>query len=203
MQLLRFYSKDLFIISQAPATLSAASPLRTCSARSSLLLDTPLVALNSLHESSVDVVIDGVGSRRVYDASRRVLHFGGQFISVVESPKGEAETGGDWKVGMRSLRRAFLKKDNKAISVCGTSLSLSRCAAPIMLTYIHVEPQYWSVTSDRKLTRDSLDVLRDAIEASGAQPLVDEVLTLDDASKAFVGDVDNEEKGITVIRVFE
>ena len=50
------------------------------------------------------------GGRHIYDASRRILHSTGSFVSLVGDELGPATVSRQWKSGLRSIRRAFVKK---------------------------------------------------------------------------------------------
>ena len=81
-----------------------------------VIVDSPVAAVNQLHEGQFDLVIDTVGGRRIWDACRRVLHNTGQFTTLVgECSKAVPTINAHFKSNMRSLRRAFVKKDHKAI----------------------------------------------------------------------------------------
>ncbi|EGG06177.1 uncharacterized protein MELLADRAFT_106854 [Melampsora larici-populina 98AG31] len=61
-------------------------PIARCElrgAREVMVEDSILSSVSSIHESSYDVVIDTIGGRRIYDASRRILHHEGMFITCV------------------------------------------------------------------------------------------------------------------------
>ena len=85
---------------------------------SDVALEDPLPLMNRiLAASSFDVVFDTVGGREIYNAGRRVLHAEGRFITTVGDSMSVEEMGAHWKLGMRSLKRSFVKKDQKVISV--------------------------------------------------------------------------------------
>ncbi|KAL8283443.1 hypothetical protein RQP46_005853 [Phenoliferia psychrophenolica] len=129
---------DLWIVAQCPTNLADGEVYCRATGASEVVRDEPLASLNGLHESSFDVVIDTIGGRRLYDASRRVLHFSGQFITTVGDSLSAPTPSTLWKTNIRSLRRAFFPKDKKTIS-------------------------YWAVNLDeREHPRDALDKLREA-----------------------------------------
>lgn len=72
---------------------------------------------HTLAASSFDVVFDTIGGREVFVAGRRVLHAEGRFVTTVGDSVGIEEVRAHWKLGMRSLKRSFVKKDQKSISV--------------------------------------------------------------------------------------
>lgn len=81
-----------------------------------VVIDSPVAAVNSLHESEFDIVIDTVGGRRIWDACRRVLHTTGQFTTLVgDHSEAIPSVNAHFKSNLRSLRRAFVKKDHKSI----------------------------------------------------------------------------------------
>lgn len=65
MQLLGYFrpARDLWVLAQCPQQLNAPEYCRATGA-ADVLVDEPLAAINSLHESSFDVVIDTIGGRR-------------------------------------------------------------------------------------------------------------------------------------------
>ncbi|KDQ21082.1 hypothetical protein BOTBODRAFT_27083 [Botryobasidium botryosum FD-172 SS1] len=76
----------------------------------------PLAAIEECRDDQFDLVIDTVGGRSVWQACRRVLHATGQFTTLVgDSTSALPTTNAHFKSNLRSLRRAFLKKDRKAI----------------------------------------------------------------------------------------
>lgn len=52
---------------------------------SEVVADSPVAAINRMHENEFDFVVDTVGGRRVWDACRRVLHNDGQ-VGVLWPP---------------------------------------------------------------------------------------------------------------------
>lgn len=87
-----------------------------------VITDSPVAAVNALPEGEFDLVIDTIGGRPIWDACRRILHSEGQFTTLVgESSKAVPSINAHFKSNMRSLRRAFVKKDNKAIGYAWVS----------------------------------------------------------------------------------
>ena len=85
-------------------------------------VDTPVAAVNALSENEFDLVIDTVGGRGIWDACRRVLHTTGQFTTLVgESQQAIPSVNAHFKSNLRSLKRAFVKKDNKSIGYAWVS----------------------------------------------------------------------------------
>ncbi|KAH9813361.1 hypothetical protein DFH28DRAFT_897067 [Melampsora americana] len=114
-------------------------------AREVMVEDSVLSSLNSIHESSYDVVIDTVGGRRIYDASRRILHHEGMFISCVGDRLRMRNLKDKVRTNFRSLRRTFIKKDQKKIGYW--------CLSP--------ETEY---DGQRQTIREGLDEIRKIIE---------------------------------------
>ncbi|GAA6000765.1 hypothetical protein JCM10207_004648 [Rhodosporidiobolus poonsookiae] len=171
-------SRDLWMVAQCPLALNDGDVVCLQAGATEVIRDEPLAAINGLHEGSFDAVIDTIGGRRLYDASRRVLHHAGSFITTV----GDSLTSSAVPAkneNFRSLRRAFFKKDKKAIA-------------------------YWRVNPDadeREAVRDTLDQVRAAVEAGGITPDVRKVLRFAEARRTFeLGEA--EEEGV-VVRVKE
>lgn len=156
------HTRDLWMVAQCPPDVVDGEDFCRATGASDVIVDEPLAALNSVHESSFDVVIDTIGGRRLYDAARRVLHYNATYITCVGDELIPNPSASDhWKVGVRSLRRAFVKKDKKVIN-------------------------YWSINFDqRELPRESLDKLRAAVDAGLVRPVVRRVLQLPEAAAAF------------------
>lgn len=114
----------------------------------------------------------------VYDASRRILHNSGSFITTVGDSLTDANaSGNDYQTSIRSLRRAFFKKDKKAVS------------------YWRVDPD----VDDREAVRVVLDKVREVVDADALRPMLGKVLSLDNARRAF-DPAETDEDG-TVIRI--
>lgn len=83
---------------------------------SELLIDEPLAALAALPEDAFDLVIDCIGGRKIWDAARRVLKTQGQFTTLVgESAQAIPTVNQSFRSNLRSLHRAFVKADRKAL----------------------------------------------------------------------------------------
>ncbi|GAA5824878.1 hypothetical protein JCM3770_002188 [Rhodotorula araucariae] len=165
LQLARHYrpgvsgSRDLWMVAQCPMSVPDGETRLREAGATDVLREEPLAAINGLHEGSFDVVIDTIGGRRLYDASRRILHHSGRFITTV----GDDLSGSDYGSSLRSLRRAFVRKDKKQIA-------------------------YWRVDPDadgREAVRDTLDCVREAVDAGALKPRVESVLSLGEARKTF------------------
>ncbi|GAA5974524.1 hypothetical protein JCM21900_006294 [Sporobolomyces salmonicolor] len=157
-------TRDLWMAAQCPTSLHNGEVVCKEAGASEVFRDEPLAALNSIHEGSFDVVIDTIGGRRLYDASRRILHNSGSFISTVgdslTSPHSSTAT---YHTSIRSLRRTFFKKDKKAIS-------------------------YWLANhevDERDCVRDVLDKVKEAVQAGGLSAKVGRVWSFAEARRAF------------------
>ncbi|KAF8592745.1 hypothetical protein K439DRAFT_1504853 [Ramaria rubella] len=63
-----------------------------------------------------DAVVDPLGGKEVWDACRRVLRTAGQFTTLVGDTASDVPSANaHFKSNMRSLRRAFVKKDRKSV----------------------------------------------------------------------------------------
>lgn len=120
-----------------------------------VITDHAVAAVASLQEDQYDLVIDTIGGRRIWDACRRVLHSEGQFTTLVgESSKAVPTINAHFKSNMRSLRRAFVKKEHKAIG------------------YAWVSPAA-DVDNDGEDIRDSLNVIARLAVDGVLRPWVD------------------------------
>ncbi|GAA5902846.1 hypothetical protein JCM8208_006491 [Rhodotorula glutinis] len=168
-------SRDLWMVAQCPMSVSDGEATLREAGATDVLREEPLAAINGLHEGSFDVVIDTMGGRRLYDASRRILHNSGRFITTVGDELGES----DYNTSLRSLRRAFVRKDKKQIS-------------------------YWRVDADgdsREAVRDTLDKVRDVVDAGALKPRVESVVPMSEARRTF-DEREAELEGV-VVRVRE
>ncbi|GAA5932032.1 hypothetical protein JCM3775_004218 [Rhodotorula graminis] len=168
-------SRDLWMVAQCSMSVSDGETTLREAGATDVLREEPLAAINGLHEGSFDVVIDTMGGRRLYDASRRILHNSGRFITTVGDELGES----DYNTSLRSLRRAFVRKDKKQIS-------------------------YWRVDADgdsREAVRDTLDKVRDVVDAGALKPRVESVLPMSEARRTF-DEREAELEGV-VVRVRE
>ncbi|GAA5831303.1 hypothetical protein JCM11251_007828 [Rhodosporidiobolus azoricus] len=159
--------RDLWMVAQCPIRVNEGEVLCKEAGATDVLRDEPLAAINGLHEGSFDAVIDTIGGRRLYDASRRILHHSGSFITTIGdslTPSSPSSSPSSFSnENFRSLRRAFFKKDKKAIS-------------------------YWRVNPDadeREAVRETLDQVRAAVEAGGLRLLPAKVLPFAEARRTF------------------
>ncbi|GAA5943678.1 hypothetical protein JCM1841_001308 [Sporobolomyces salmonicolor] len=157
-------TRDLWMAAQCPISLHNGEVVCKEAGASEVFRDEPLAALNSIHEGSFDVVIDTIGGRRLYDASRRILHNSGSFISTVgDSLTSPNSSSANYHTSIRSLRRTFFKKDKKAIS-------------------------YWLANhevDERECVRDVLDKVKEAVQAGGLSAKVGRVWSFAEARRAF------------------
>ncbi|KAH8113290.1 hypothetical protein DFH11DRAFT_1510406 [Phellopilus nigrolimitatus] len=83
---------------------------------------SPLGAVDALEDSAFDFVVDAAGGRRVWDACRRVLSSAGQFTTLAgESARAVPSVHAHFRANLRSLRRAFVKQDRKALGYAWVS----------------------------------------------------------------------------------
>ncbi|BGP22095.1 hypothetical protein JCM10295v2_000972 [Rhodotorula toruloides] len=171
-------SRDLWMVAQCPLHVLDAETVCREAGATDVLRDEPLAALNSIHEGSFDVVIDNI----VYDASRRILHNSGSFITTVgdELTATHSSSSNDYQTSIRSLRRAFFKKDKKSIA-------------------------YWKVEVDgtdaTESVRDTLDKVREVVEAGALKPRMGKVLPMSEARGTF--ELNEADEDATVVRVKE
>lgn len=122
--------------------------------------DSPLNALNTSPENEFDFVLDTVGGRRIWDTCRRVLHSTGQFTTLVgESGQAIPSINAHFKSNLRSIRRAFVKKDNKSIG------------------YVWISPAL-DVDNDGEDIRDSLAAVAKLAEHRVLSPWVESARTV-------------------------
>ncbi|BGP29300.1 hypothetical protein JCM10296v2_001038 [Rhodotorula toruloides] len=175
-------SRDLWMVAQCPLHVLDAETVCREAGATDMLRDEPLAALNSIHEGSFDAVIDTIGGRRLYDASRRILHNSGSFITTVgdELTASSSSSSNDYQTSIRSLRRAFFKKDKKSIA-------------------------YWKVEVDGtdapEAVRDTLDKVREVAEAGALKARMGKVLPMSEARQTF--EADEADEDATVVRVKE
>lgn len=146
----------------------------------------------------------------VYDASRRVLHHSGTFIttqgdsSLITGPSAaplgssqytyttispaSSSSTSVWKTSLRSLRRTFVKKDRKRVA------------------YVHLAPEADARAgatgrmSDAP-PRELLDRLRAAAEAGCVRPRVEQTYAFESAAKAFKEGQPTEGRVVRVLQV--
>lgn len=81
-----------------------------------VLVGDPLPCIASCPESSFDFVLDTVGGKRIWDASRWVMRSGGQFTTLRgdNGDKTPCFEGSSLKSSMRSIRSAMLRSDSSS-----------------------------------------------------------------------------------------
>lgn len=168
----------LIIVAHCPNQVTDGVAICEANGAHEVIIGEPLWALNTLHESSFDLVVDTVGGRRVYDAARRILAFEGQFCtcfgdlqSIVGNP--------NLKSHLRSLRRSFFKKDTKHIGY------------------------EWVGTDTAEDCREALEAVRKAAEEGLVCPRLKSVLAFGEAPRAFENTLKGieEEPGAVVVRI--
>lgn len=168
----------LIIVAHCPNQVTDGVAICEANGAHEVIIGEPLWALNTLHESSFDLVVDTVGGRRVYDAARRVLAYEGQFCtcfgdlqSIVGNP--------NLKSHLRSLRRTFFKKDTKHIGY------------------------EWVGTDTAEDCREALEAVRKAAEEGLVCPRLKSVLAFGEAPRAFENTLKGveEEPGAVVVRI--
>ncbi|GAA5901730.1 uncharacterized protein JCM6883_000376 [Sporobolomyces salmoneus] len=159
-------NRDLWVVAQIPMSVIDSDSLCREAGATDVVRDEPLAAINGLHEGSFDVVIDTIGGRRLYDASRRILHNSGSFVTTAGDSLGSDSSSAppsSYQTSLRSLRRTFFKKDKKSV-------------------------HYWLAShevDEREAVRDLLDKVREAVEAGALRAKVDQVYSFADARLAF------------------
>lgn len=73
---------DLWMIGHYPADFSDGDSILRQLGASETLCGDAVVALQSLRESTYDAVFDTIGGRKLYDASKRILHDDGYFGKI-------------------------------------------------------------------------------------------------------------------------
>ncbi|PWZ03266.1 hypothetical protein BCV70DRAFT_154808 [Testicularia cyperi] len=167
----------LIIVAQCPPSISDGVAVCQANGAHEVVLGEPLWAINSLHESSFDLVIDTVGGRKIYDASRRILSSDGQYCTCFGDEHGTANP--NLKSHFRSLRRAFFKKDKKNIGY------------------------EWVGVDNGEDCREALEAVKRAAEAGNVCPRLRSILPFADAPRAFDPTTRyvDEEPGAIVVRV--
>ncbi|KAJ1032743.1 hypothetical protein NDA16_000764 [Ustilago loliicola] len=167
----------LVIVAQCPPSVSDGVAVCQANGAHEVVIGEPLWAINSLHESSFDLIVDTVGGRKVYDASRRILASDGQFCTCFGDEHGTANP--NLKSHFRSLRRAFFKKDKKNIGY------------------------EWVGVDTGEDCKEALEAVKRAAEQGDICPRLRSVLPFADAPRAFDPTTRNvnDEPGAIVVRV--
>ena len=165
----------LVIVAQVPPQVTDGISICEANGANEVVTGEPLWAINLLHESSFDLVIDTVGGRRIYDAGRRVLANNGHFVTCC----GDTQTPANptYRSHLRSLRRAFIKKDRKNIG-------------------------YEWIGIDASIdTRSALDAVMRAAQRGAICPRLQSVLPLEGAPRSFDMASDDSSAGVAVVRL--
>lgn len=167
----------LVIVAQCPPSVSDGVAVCQANGAHEVVIGEPLWAINSLHESSFDLIVDTVGGRKIYDASRRILAFDGQYCTCFGDEHGTANP--NLKSHFRSLRRAFFKKDRKNIGY------------------------EWVGVDTGEDCKEALEAVKRAAESGDICPRLRSVLPFADAPRAFDPTTRNvkDEPGAIVVRV--
>ncbi|SPC60754.1 uncharacterized protein UHOD_01900 [Ustilago sp. UG-2017b] len=167
----------LVIVAQCPPSISDGVAVCQANGAHEVVIGEPLWAINSLHESSFDLIVDTVGGRKIYDASRRILAFDGQYCTCFGDEHGTANP--NLKSHFRSLRRAFFKKDRKNIGY------------------------EWVGVDTGEDCKEALEAVKRAAESGDICPRLRSVLPFADAPRAFDPTTRNVkgEPGAIVVRV--
>lgn len=167
----------LVIVAQCPPSVSDGVAVCQANGAHEVVIGEPLWAINSLHESSFDLIVDTVGGRKIYDASRRILACDGQFCTCFGDEHGTANP--NLKSHFRSLRRAFFKKDKKNIGY------------------------EWVGVDTGEDCKQALEAVKRAAESGDICPRLRSVLPFADAPRAFDPTTRNvnDEPGAIVVRV--
>ncbi|EPQ28349.1 uncharacterized protein PFL1_04176 [Pseudozyma flocculosa PF-1] len=168
----------LIIVAQCPPSVSDGVAVCQANGAHEVVVGEPLWAINSLHESSFDLVVDTIGGRRIYDASRRILAFEGQFTTCFGDEHTTANP--NLKSHLRSLRRAFFKKDKKNLGY------------------------EWVGADSGEDCRQALEAVKLAAEKGDICPRLRSVLPFGDAPRAFDPNPSrslDDEPGAIVVRV--
>lgn len=165
----------LIIVAHVPPSAPEGYAIAQANGAHEVIVGEPLWAINSLHESSFDLVVDTIGGRRLYDASRRILAREGHFVTCY----GDDRTGQPgMKNHLHSLRRTFFKKDKK-----------------------HIEYE-WIGVDLADNTREALLSMRRAAQEGTICPRLDSILALEDAHRAFDSPAaSRSDAGTVVVRI--
>lgn len=163
----------LVIVAQVPPGVPDAIAVCRANGAVEVITGEPLWAINLLHESSFALVVDTVGGRQIYDACRRVLANEGQFATCFGDSSISTSV---YRSHLRSLRRAFVKKDRKSIG-------------------------YEWVGMDGQIdTRIALEAVSAAAQKGIIRPRIQCVLSLQEAPRVFDPSASGD-TGIAVIRI--
>ncbi|WFD04938.1 hypothetical protein MVES1_000263 [Malassezia vespertilionis] len=166
----------LIVIAHVPA--HAADGISICEANGAreVVTGEALWAINLLHESSFNLIVDTVGGRHIYDACRRILAHHGQFVTCFGDD--QALPTPTYRSHLRSLRRSFFRKDRKGIGYEWIGID----AGP-----------------DCRIALESIKV---AAQRGAICPRIQSILPFEDAPRAFDHvPSDDPTAGVAVVRV--
>lgn len=166
----------LIIIAHVPA--HAADGVSICEANGAteVITGEALWAINLLHESSFNLIVDTIGGRHIYDACRRILAHQGQFVTCYGDDR--ALPTPTYRSHLRSLRRSFFRKDRKGIGYEWIGID----AGP-----------------DCRIALESIKV---AAQRGAICPRIQSILPLEDAARALDEDGESDkDSGVVVIRI--
>ncbi|WFC98913.1 hypothetical protein MYAM1_001646 [Malassezia yamatoensis] len=166
----------LIIIAHVPA--HAADGVSICEANGATEVVTgeALWAINLLHESSFNLIVDTIGGRAIYDACRRILAHQGQFVTCFGDDR--ALPTPTYRSHLRSLRRSFFRKDRKGIGYEWIGID----AGP-----------------DCRIALESIKV---AAQRGAICPRIQSILPIEDAARALDQDMGSDkDSGLVVIRI--
>lgn len=163
----------LIIVAQCPPSATDGYAIAQANGAHEVVVGEALWAINSLHESSFDLVVDTIGGRKLYDASRRILAREGHFVTCYGDEGKSGQPG--MKNHLHSLRRTFFKKDRK-----------------------HIEYEWIGVDLGFD-TQDALQSMRRAALDGTICPRLSSILSLEDAHRAFDSPAATADAAATVV----
>lgn len=166
----------LIIIAHVP--VHAADGVSICEANGAteVITGDALWAINLLHESSFNLIVDTVGGRQIYDACRRILAHQGQFVTCFGDD--QALPTPTYRSHLRSLRRSFFRKDRKGIGY------------------------EWIGIDAGPDCRIALESVKTAAQRGAICPRIQSILPLEDAARALEDDGEADKTaGVVVVRV--
>lgn len=110
-------AQELYIAAQVPPSTLDAEALCERLGADDVFRDDVIEALSRINDSSFDVVIDCIGGKRVYEASRRILRAEGTFATLVGDLLGSGdEQKRAFSTSLKSLRSAFKRREHKRVN---------------------------------------------------------------------------------------
>ncbi|KAJ9124039.1 hypothetical protein QFC22_000832 [Naganishia vaughanmartiniae] len=178
-------SMGLHVIAHVPLDVPGAEDDAWENGAKDVIADDAVAMINAQHESGFEFVLDTIGGRKIYDACRRVLRSNGVFVTMFGDDTEHVPSAPQVKSSMHALRRAFIKKDKKAIS------------------YVHLLPGGAEIDVSGQDTRDMLELPVMALY----RPKVSMVVPFERAPEAFeelaslVSGHPREDSGSVVVRL--